>query len=437
VKAASDRRRQLWKLVSDVKKENLPKIDESLEKAEQQVKENERLCDSEVESLQKQVNEITERLMGIKKRHEKAMRDSLSHKNDEVNRFKSQLNKKRKEIADMVSLIEKSSNTMTDYDLIENHRELQQQLVDGNTEANSCGYSIRYERGQINEESLESLLGQTFDLDVISATETNSFSFGKKLIFTLKAVNEECHVRSLSSKVIDLVNKQGKRKHSFNVEGDFSVSENGFLYFTDKTNCSVKRLSESGSISEITSTNPLIPDDICQSLDDGLLITLRDKSYDVGAIASLKRSFVRHIALNGDVIREYEYQEDGYTRLFTYAYKVTQNGNSDICVVNGTGNDTGTLLILSFSGRLKVVYDGQNLPYNFKPHDVVNDSRHNLIVTDAHNDCIHLLSPEGAFLKYLLGEESVFEPTAVSISLSTLWVGNSEGLIKVFSYENA
>jgi hypothetical protein len=143
------------------------------------------------------------------------------------------------------------------------------------------------------------------------------------------------------------------------------------------------------------------------------------------------------MTLNGDVSREYEFQEDGHTRLFTYAYKVIQNGNSDICVVNGTGNDTGNLLILSASGRLKNVYDGQNLPYDFKPHDVVNDSRHNLIVTDAHGDCIHLLSPEGKFLKYLLGEESVFEPTAVSISQSTLWVGNSKGLIRVFSYKNA
>lgn len=438
VKAASDRRRQLQKLLSDVKKENLPKIDEGLKKSLNQIKENERLCGFEVETLQKQVDEITEKLLDIKKRHEKAMEDNLSKKNDEVNLFQSQLDKKRKQIVDLLSLMEENNRTMSDYSLIDNHRELKQQLADVHTELKNCEYSMRYGKGEIKENLVESLFGQTFDLDDISATETDSFSFGNKLIFSMKAVNEECHIRSISSKVIERVSKQGEQKHTVNVEGrDFSISENGYVFFTDEKNCLVKRLSASGSVSRITSTDPLVPVGICQSLVGGLLITLRDKAYNFTDITSIKRSFVRHMTLNGDVIREYEYQEDGHTRLFTYAYKVIQNGNTDICVVNGTGNDTGNLLLMSYSGRLKSVYDGQNLSVDFKPHDMVSDSRHNLIVTDAHSDCIHLLSPEGAFLKFLLREEAVFEPTALSLCLSTLWVGNSEGLVKVFCYKNA
>jgi hypothetical protein len=136
--------------------------------------------------------------------------------------------------------------------------------------------------------------------------------------------------------------------------------------------------------------------------------------------------------LTGDVIRDYEYQGDGQTKLFTVAVRVQQNGNSDICVVNWTSNTTGNLMILSSSGRVRYVYHGQNLKEKFFPWDVACDSRCNIIATDIANHRVHLLSPDGEFLKFLLTVDNVLSPSALSVYGSTLWVGCGNGTVKLF-----
>ncbi|XP_062609533.1 uncharacterized protein LOC134271321, partial [Saccostrea cucullata] len=140
---------------------------------------------------------------------------------------------------------------------------------------------------------------------------------------------------------------------------------------------------------------------ICRSVDSGLLVTLIDMASDYYELGSHSRRLVRHITVTGDVIHEYEYQEDGQTRLFTFPSRVTQNSNSDICVVNRTSETTGDLVVMYPSGRMKSVYRGQNMKENLIPTDVVCDSLCNILVTDFNNQ-IHLLSPDGEFLKFLL-----------------------------------
>lgn len=120
--------------------------------------------------------------------------------------------------------------------------------------------------------------------------------------------------------------------------------------------------------------------------------------------------------------------------MFTLPWRVRQNGNNDICVVNLTSDDISELVILSFSGCLKSVYRGQNHMKHFTPSDVVCDSGYKIIVSDIDNSHIHVLSPAGEFLKYLLNENEVKRPTAMSLYKSTLWVGNERGYINIFQY---
>ncbi|XP_062599217.1 uncharacterized protein LOC134260684 [Saccostrea cucullata] len=234
---------------------------------------------------------------------------------------------------------------------------------------------IRYNRGKISDVVLGSLIGKTLDLDYINLTETSSFKKGEQRIFLLRAL-------------ICLYSRQNRA--------------------TD------------------TSRN--------QSVDGGLLVTLRDNESDLFKLESHSRRLVRHITVTGDVIHEYGYQEDGQTRLFTCPARVTQNSNSDICVVNRTSLTTGELVIVSVSGRMKSVYRGQNMTKNFFPTDVVCDSLCNILVTDRASKNIHLLSPVGEFLKFLLSGREVNGPARLSLYKSTLWVGYYDGLVKVFQY---
>lgn len=103
-------------------------------------------------------------------------------------------------------------------------------------------------------------------------------------------------------------------------------------------------------------------------------------------------------------------------------------------MVNWKSASAGELLILSFSGSLRGRYSGQKQTDSFKPTDVACDSNCNIIVNDEYNSKIHLLSPDGDFLKYLLTEKVVRHPWSMSLYKSVLWVGDFLGRVQVFQF---
>ncbi|XP_062608666.1 uncharacterized protein LOC134270466 [Saccostrea cucullata] len=436
--AATERRRGLLKFLKKIKEEDLPGIDEKVEKIPQQITENEKLCDSEIKKLQNHCDEIMARLTEIRGHHEQTLRNNLVKKNDQLNHVKSELEKKKRGIVDTVEFMEENNSTMSDYSLIDNHRELKKMLSELEvhmTCMTKWEHSERFIRGEINNQDfLESVVGRTLDLDDISVTQINSFQYGNQAIHTLETISDDqCYLYETSSSYIEKVNQQGVKESRFRISpNDMCVTDTGDVYFTDEINKSIRCLSPSGSVSTVISTDPLIPGGICQSVDSGLLVTLIDRESDPYKLNSLSRRLARHMTMTGDVIHDYEYQEDGHTKLFTLPYSVTQNSN--ICVVNRSSDTTGELVILSPSGHIKSVYRGQNLTENLNPSDVVCDSLYNILVSDCNNKQIHLLNPDGEFLKFLLQENEVNSPYSLTLYKSTLWVGYAGGFVKVFQY---
>ncbi|XP_061185024.1 uncharacterized protein LOC133193041 [Saccostrea echinata] len=435
--AANQRRRGLLKFLTKIKDEELPGIDKKIEKISKQITENVELCDSEIKKIQKHCEEIIARLSEIRKHTEQRLRDDLEEKYEKLKSKKYELHKKKKEIADTVKFMEDNKSDMSDYSLIDNHRELTQLLSDLNVDIKiDSKQSVRYSKGKISDEVLKNLIGKTLDLNKISLTETSSFKYGDRGIALLGTYcKDECFIRQIESVYTEQVNKEGEKKRKYNIKPNtICVTDNGDVYCTNFDNKSISRLSPSGSVSTVISTDPLGPLGICQSVDGGLLVTLVNSESDRYKLDSHSRRLVRHNTVTGDVIHEYEYQEDGQTRLFTYPVRVTQNINGDICVVNSTSETARDLVIMSSSGRIKSVYHGQNLTEDFWPGDVVCDTLCNILVTDPPNKQIHLLSPDGEFLKFLLTDIEVNHPLSLSLHKSTLWVGNWEGLVKVFQY---
>ncbi|XP_062570730.1 uncharacterized protein LOC134232766 [Saccostrea cucullata] len=437
-KAAIQMRRNLITFLTKIKEEDLPGIDEKVEKVSKQIIENNGMCDTKIKKLQKHADEIMARLTEIRKQNERRLRDNLDAKNKKLNNVKSELDKKKKKIEDMVKFMDDNKSVMSDYGLIDNHRELKQLLAGLDIDVKNFKHSMRYSKGEISNKVIENMIGKNLDLDDICLTETSSFRYGGKVILLLRALNEDrCYIRETGSPYTEQVNKDGEKKYKYNISSnDMCVTDNGDVYFTDGFNKSISSLSPSGSVSTIISTDPLQPVGICQSVNGGLLVSLRDKkSVRVPyKLESYTRRLLRHITVTGDVIHEYEYQEDGQTRLFTFPVRVIQNSNSDICVTSRTSNTSGDLMILSPSGRVKSVYRGQNLTEGFFPTDVVCDPLCNIIVTDFSNKQIHLLSPDGVFLMFFTTDSEVNCPFRLSLYKSTLWVGYYECLVKVFQY---
>ncbi|XP_062586738.1 uncharacterized protein LOC134248347 [Saccostrea cucullata] len=434
--AAIERRRGLREFLKKIKEEDLPEINKKMEKIPQQITENKELCDFETKRLQTHFDKIIAELTKFKKLQEKILRDDLIKTTDQLNLIKSELEKKKRVIVNTVEFMEENNSTMSDYGLIDNQRDLTKMPSELEIDMTNCEYSVRFIRGEINDNLLKFLFGKTLDLSAIDVAQIKSFQYGDKEILYLEAISEDqCYIKERGSQCIEKVNQQGTKVHRISITANnMCVTDNGDVYFTNFSNHSISCLSPSGTVSTVTSTDSLQPEGICQSVDFGLLVTLRDFQLNPYKLESHSRRLVRHITVSGDVIHEYEYQEDGQTRLFTHPLRVTQNSNSDLCVVNSISLTTGEVVILSPSGRMKSVYRGQNLTKKFDPTDIVCDSLCNILVTDYNNKQIHLLSPDGEFLKFLLTDNEVIRPVRFSLHKSTLWVGCREGVVKVFQY---
>ncbi|XP_062599220.1 uncharacterized protein LOC134260691 [Saccostrea cucullata] len=320
-----------------------------------------------MDKLQRHYEQTIERLTEIKMRHEQTLRENLTKNNQQGNSIILKFNTARKELVKHMELMEKNACFMSDYNLIANNRELKRIMTDLDFKVENCEYSARYMRGEINDDVLESIIGHTLKLNCINATETNSFQPGNNAVFILEAISEDCcYIRSMTSK-IRKVNIAGNEKYESGINAkDVCVKADDCIYYTDYKNKCISSLSPYGYLSTIVSTKPLTPGEICLSLDGGLLVTLTDELSDTFELQPCRRRLVRHLKMNGDLIHDYEYQEDGRTRIFVQPTSIAQNGNRDICVVNQSGDKTGDLVLLSFSGRTKSVYRGQNMSRYFK-----------------------------------------------------------------------
>ncbi|XP_062597752.1 uncharacterized protein LOC134259167 [Saccostrea cucullata] len=388
--------------------------------------------------MQRHHEEIITRLEEIKKKHEQTLRDSLDVQNEQINRVKSQLEMKKKQLLDLVKFMEESSGTMSDYSFVENHKELTELMSDLDVDMKRCEQRKRFRRGKISDKQLKCMVGKIIDTDEVIANEIGSFRYEHSTIIMLESfTDDDIYIKSHYSDHTKLINKKGQQKKEFKIKpNDLCVSRSS-VYFTDVDSRSIARLSPSGSVSVVLKTDPLLPGGICSQRSGGLLVTLNENTSQWMNSNSDSKHLVRHVSLTGDTIREYEYTPDGKTKLFTLPVKVAQNGNSDICVVNWTSRTKGNLVILSSAGHIRSIYSGQTLRWNFLPFDVVCDSFCYILVSDRYNERIHLLSPDGEILKYLLNENEVNFPTSISLFKSNLRVGNENGLVKVFKYENS
>ena len=434
--AATLRTRGLLKTMTKIEKEDIKQINRKIQEASQQMDENKKRCENEVLKLQKHYDVIMKTFDKIENTHEKILMDCLESKNANVRKVKSGLEEKKKKVLQHIKSMKENGNSMTDIILIKTHRELTKLISTKVDYEENSDFLSKHEDGKIIETVLESIMGRTFDAEKFS--ERDSFQWSDQNVAVFEAINEDtCLIKDDKKSTVEQINKSGKKEKQFSVNvGDVCVADNNDVYVTDLKNNSISRLSPSGSVSAVFSTDPLLPMGICQTKDGGLLVTLRDTKSNPFQPNSDSRRLVRQVTLTGDVIHEYEYQEDGQTRLFTVPWRVTQNSNTDICAINVKSETCSELVILSFSGSLKSVYPEQNIKDNFVIlSDVVCDSFSNIIVSEAFNSSVHLLSPDGQFMRYLLTENQVNQPTALSLKKSTLWIGDKQGHIKVFHYK--
>ncbi|XP_062597747.1 uncharacterized protein LOC134259163 [Saccostrea cucullata] len=396
---ASQRRKELQTYLTEIKDVDIQKFEEKKEKILKQEEDNKIQFKNDIRVLQKHFNDVICKLTDIKRSNEKTLKNHLSKTNKQIKYLKSQMDEKKSQLVDTVELIENNSRNMSDFHLIDNLKILKQ---------------LQCDIGD-NEDPLEYEEGKHF----------NDF----RHTWSIDAIAGSVSVIANTKELLPLGICES-------VEGGLLVALTDYSEYWEPFTSLVRHM---------TLTDWAYPHDnltILSSLGQvkitrrkrsgGLLVTLKDNTTQWMNSDSDSRRLVRHGSLTGDTIREYEYTPDGKTKLFTLPVKVTQNGNSDICVVNWSSRTKGNLVILSSAGHLRSIYSAQTLRWNFLPFDVVCDSLCYILVSGRYNERIHLLGPDGEIIKNLLNENEVNIPTSIYLWKSNLWVGNEDGLVKVF-----
>ena len=434
--ATSLLRKDLRSVLKPIETKDIQHLDEKIQDASKQIKENKRKCEREISKLQKHYDAILKDLDLIRDNIEKSLTSSLEFKESKVRRIRSTLKERKKKALRMIKDMKENNSDMSDLDLLKTYRELIKLSSSDDSDIDKCRYSLTFNAVKERQGVIKTLIGEVLDLQEITLKETGSFQWGGNQIDDLVAINvDSCFLGNRKSQSLERVNKSGRRELRFSLcVNSVFVTDKNKVYLTDKLHKCIAHLSPSDSISTIFRTDPLEPLGIYQTMDGDLLVTLIDNETERYFPNSHGRCLLRRMTTAGEIVHDYEYNEDGKKKLFTWPSRVAQNGITDICVINRIDKSKGELLILSFSGFLKSVYSGQGQREAFNPTDVDCDPNSNIIVCDLYDSTIHLLNPDGKFMKFLLTKNQVTHPTAMSLRQSTLWIGDFQGVVKVFQY---
>lgn len=121
--------------------------------------------------------------------------------------------------------------------------------------------------------------------------------------------------------------------------------------------------------------------------------------------------------------------------LFFKPQTIVENINENICVLNMGAKG---LVVLDKFGKFRFSYDGSQakLPFFFRPTSITSDYLGQLLITDAMNNCIHILDQDGQFLLGCVGRSILNIASDLCLDENdNIWVGELHtGKIKVIKY---
>ncbi|XP_052076319.1 uncharacterized protein LOC127714299 [Mytilus californianus] len=247
----------------------------------------------------------------------------------------------------------------------------------------------------------------------------------------------------LSSKHISLLNENGKTIQSlplmFKVE-EITCSKNGELIMTSFRDKVIRKVSNTGVTSDLFNV-PYHPKGITTTKDGGYLVCMCE-SYSTSVCEDSHRLVVKYTS-EGDEECIYEY--NGEEKLFTRPFRVIENINGDICVIDKTAMGSGQVIIVDRTGLVKTIYSADRHQTNnghinkivsrFAPSDIACDKNGRIFIVESDNHKVHLLNKTGSLIGHFLTNESdFFCPLCITTDENNqIWIGNEYGEIKMFT----
>ncbi|KAH3842473.1 E3 ubiquitin-protein ligase TRIM71-like [Dreissena polymorpha] len=268
--------------------------------------------------------------------------------------------------------------------------------------------------------------------------ELSSFAVlgGKAIISIAPAKDGNAWVCNSLSEHLFLYTKSGQcRTHvkaGFEV-GDIFCASDESVMMSFPSQRKIKRMTANGQINDFANL-PMYPAGLTQTESGDILVCAMEKLGESVRGPDSKGAILRV----NNFGRVEKFDKDRNANLFTRPIRVAVNANKDIIVSEwAKGNDH--VVALTGDGKMKWKYHGPTtleLKDQFVPNAIACDKYCQVLIADSHNRAIHLVDRDGHFIKLLLTEkEGLGEPWSVAVdSENFLWVGDTEGNIKVYKY---
>lgn len=232
---------------------------------------------------------------------------------------------------------------------------------------------------------------------------------------------------------LHLLNRTGSRlrtiKLGHDVDVDYITSdENDNIYISCRKYRCIKLLNKDIRIRDVVVLNDF-PRGIALSQSGDLLICLtKSSTYDTYRPTD-KNILVKYSKVGSKVVAEFERANVQ----MKYPRRIAENLNGDIYV---SDHKEGCVHILSHDGKVKHKYTGNDSTKLGEPCGITCDRYGHVIIADYKSNCIHLLDQQGQFVSHLTKSDSVMkQPFSVAVdSDGYLWVGGSNGVVKIFRY---
>ena len=398
---------------------------------------NEQLLKRNLENAERKRAELHRTVDELIDSHVDCMTENSQKLGEEIDREVDKLQEDESELMKMLETFEKT--TMVGLDLIEYYDKLRTKVDTLQTLDISqyCSKQI-YEERERDRHSLQKMIGEVKEINpgTNSAEITSSFQMGNNAVSIICPLSDnetwvsymdEFRFLRHDGHYIKSVKNDASRR-------DLILYDDGFLVCNDGEK-NIMKVEMSGKYSIWMDTSPLQARCIGKALNGNVIISLCEEYSEIRSEQS-QRS-VRMVTPSGDVIGSYEYGEDGSVPVLTLPGFVTQNNNSDVCVINQFKNANNkfcaNLCVFYEDSTLKFVYAG----HKFAPYGICCDLLCNILCVNGIDNTIHVISGEGSFLRYLFTRDKcVPKPYSIALHRGVLWVGSTEGEVRVYRYSH-
>lgn len=232
---------------------------------------------------------------------------------------------------------------------------------------------------------------------------------------------------------LHFISREGTRIRTIKLGNDVDIDyitsdDHDNVYISCRKNRCIKMLNKDIRIRDMVLLHDF-PRGIALSQSGDLLICLtKSSTYDAYRPTD-KNVVVKYSKVGSKVVAEFERANVQ----MKYPRRIAENLNGDIYV---SDHNEGCVHILSDDGKVKRKYTGMESTKLGEPCGITCDRYGNVIIADYKSNCVHLLDQQGQFVSHLTkSDKTIKQPFSVAVDNDGyLWVGGSNGMVKIFQY---